>query len=136
MPAPPEPEDETDESTYYRVQVGSFRERPNADKLLYELLDQGYPAFILYEDGYYKVQVGAFKIPRQCHSHGTAAPESRLLHIYYHLTASLRDRPGAYGSARAGFVHFSKTGFTSPYFCDTLTANNFSWRFCLWGLFY
>ncbi|HIV25773.1 MAG TPA: N-acetylmuramoyl-L-alanine amidase [Candidatus Scatomonas pullistercoris] len=62
MPAPPEPEDETDESTYYRVQVGSFRERPNADKLLYELLDQGYPAFILYEDGYYKVQVGAFKI--------------------------------------------------------------------------
>lgn len=62
MPAPPEPEDETDESIYYRVQVGSFRERPNADKLLYELLDQGYPAFILYEDGYYKVQVGAFKI--------------------------------------------------------------------------
>lgn len=46
---------------FYRVQVGSFRERTNADKLLYELEDQGFPAFILREDGLYKVQVGAFK---------------------------------------------------------------------------
>ena len=46
---------------FYRVQVGSYRERPNADKLLYELEDQGFPAFILYQDGLYKVQVGAFR---------------------------------------------------------------------------
>ena len=62
-PAPPstEPEEE-DGGVYYRVQVGSFRERQNADNLLYELLDQGYPAFILYENGFFKVQVGAFKV--------------------------------------------------------------------------
>ena len=26
----------------------------------YELLDKGYPSYILQQDGYYKVQVGAF----------------------------------------------------------------------------
>ncbi|MCI5647938.1 MAG: N-acetylmuramoyl-L-alanine amidase [Fusicatenibacter sp.] len=47
--------------TFYRVQTGLFRVRQNADRLLYELLDKGYPAFILHEDGFYKVQVGAFR---------------------------------------------------------------------------
>ncbi len=61
-PTPPAPEEPEEDSVLYRVQVGSFRERGNADKLLYELLDQGFPAFILYENGYYKVQAGAFKI--------------------------------------------------------------------------
>ena len=28
--------------------------------MLYQLQDQGYPAFLLYNDGLYKVQVGAF----------------------------------------------------------------------------
>ncbi len=46
--------------TYYRVQAGAFQNRQYADQLLYELLDQGYPAFMLHEDGYYKVQVGAY----------------------------------------------------------------------------
>lgn len=46
---------------FYRVQVGAYRNRENADNLLYELNDKGYPAFILYEDGVYKVQVGAFR---------------------------------------------------------------------------
>lgn len=57
---PPEnPENSGD--IFYRVQTGSFRQRSNADNLLYELEDQGFPAFILHEDGLYKVQVGAFK---------------------------------------------------------------------------
>lgn len=56
------PEEGDPNETYYRVQVGVFRVRQNADNLLYELLDQGYPAFILYDDGYYKVQVGAYRI--------------------------------------------------------------------------
>lgn len=56
-------ENEPPEHTmYYRVQTGSFRDRANADHMLYELLDQGFPAFLLYEDGMYKVQVGAFRI--------------------------------------------------------------------------
>ena len=45
---------------YYRVQTGVFRNRENADRMLYSLNDEGYPAFILAEDGLYKVQVGAY----------------------------------------------------------------------------
>lgn len=45
---------------YYRVQTGAFQNRQYADQLLYELLDQGYPAFLIQDNGYYKVQVGAF----------------------------------------------------------------------------
>ena len=30
--------------------------------MLYELLDRGFPAFLLYEDGLYKVQTGAFRV--------------------------------------------------------------------------
>ena len=47
--------------TYYRVQTGAFRNRENADRLLYQLTDKGYPAFLLFQDGFYKVQVGAFR---------------------------------------------------------------------------
>ena len=39
---------------YYRVQTGAYR-------MLYQLNDQGYPAFLLYENDLYKVQVGAFQ---------------------------------------------------------------------------
>ncbi len=53
-------EEDVEGPPYYRVQAGAFTKRQNADQLLYELLDQGYPAFLLNEDGYYKVQVGAY----------------------------------------------------------------------------
>lgn len=46
--------------TYYRVQVGAFSKRENAEHLLQTLLADGLPAFLLYENDYYKVQVGAF----------------------------------------------------------------------------
>ena len=55
-------EESAETSPLYRVQVGLFREKQNADNLLYELQDMGYPAFLLQEDGFYKVQVGAFRI--------------------------------------------------------------------------
>ena len=45
---------------YYRVQTGAFRNRENADRMLYVLTDNGYPAFLLQENGLYKVQVGAY----------------------------------------------------------------------------
>lgn len=44
----------------YRVQVGAYRNRENADRLLSELLEDQFPAFIIFDDGLYKVQVGAF----------------------------------------------------------------------------
>ena len=45
----------------YRVQVGAYRNKDNADRILNSLLVEGFPAFIIYEDDYYKVQVGAFR---------------------------------------------------------------------------
>lgn len=58
---PPMPMPEEEPEIYYRVQVAAFQNRENADRLLYELNDKGYPAFLLYEDGLFKVQVGAFR---------------------------------------------------------------------------
>ena len=46
--------------TYYRVQVGAFSNRENAENLLNLLLADGLPAFLLYQNGLFKVQVGAF----------------------------------------------------------------------------
>lgn len=57
-----EPDDESCVcSKLYRVQVGAFRSRENADRLLNSLLADGFPAFIIYSDGLYKVQVGAYQ---------------------------------------------------------------------------
>lgn len=53
-------EQEEEKPVYYRVQVGMFRNRRNADILFNQLNSQGYPVFITYEDGWFKVQVGAF----------------------------------------------------------------------------
>ena len=58
-PMPPVPPEEPEEELY-RVQAGAFRERQNADNLLQLLENDGFPAFIVYQDGLYKVQVGAF----------------------------------------------------------------------------
>ena len=46
---------------YYRVQTGAFRNRENADRMLYQLMDQGYPAYLLHQNDLYKVQAGAFQ---------------------------------------------------------------------------
>ena len=45
--------------TEYRREY--FRKRENADRMLYQLLEKGYPSFILHEDGFYKVQTGAYQ---------------------------------------------------------------------------
>lgn len=53
-------EEEGRQPEYYQVQVGAFKERGPAERLLGELKARGLPAFMVYEDGYYKVRVGAF----------------------------------------------------------------------------
>lgn len=45
----------------YRVQVGAYRNKDNADRMLNSLLVEEFPAFIVYDDGIYKVQVGAYR---------------------------------------------------------------------------
>lgn len=54
-------EETVEEPLYYRVQTGIFRNKENADRMLYELLEKGYPSFLLYENGMYKVQTGAYQ---------------------------------------------------------------------------
>lgn len=53
---------DTENEALYRVQVGAYRNKDNADRMLNSLLIDRFPAFIIYEDGYYKVQVGAYRI--------------------------------------------------------------------------
>ena len=48
------------QNDYYRVQVGAFRNRRYAERLLNELLEQDYPAFIDDSGSYLRVQVGGF----------------------------------------------------------------------------
>lgn len=53
-------EQEEQRPEYYQVQVGAFRSRMPAERLVGELQAKGLPAFMVYDDGLYKVRVGAF----------------------------------------------------------------------------
>lgn len=58
----PKDESDTEIQDYYRVQVGAFKLRANANKRLKEIQDAGFSAIIKQVDNNYKVQVGAFKL--------------------------------------------------------------------------
>lgn len=45
---------------YFSVQVGAYRNKAYAQKLLNELLEQDFPAFIAESNGYHRVQVGGY----------------------------------------------------------------------------
>ena len=49
-----------EEEIVYKVRTGAFREPENAEGLLYQLQQQGFPAYTVEEEGLYKVLVGAF----------------------------------------------------------------------------
>lgn len=53
-------EEEKAKPEYYQVQTGAYRNEYLADQQLQQLESQGFPAFVVLEDGYYKVRVGAF----------------------------------------------------------------------------
>jgi hypothetical protein len=46
----------------YRVQVGAYSVRSNADNMLAKIKAKGFDAFIIQVDGMYKVQVGAYSV--------------------------------------------------------------------------
>lgn len=60
-PAADEPEAPAAGDTWYKVQVGAFSKKANADKLCEELQGKGFEAFVRLIGNWYKVQVGAFK---------------------------------------------------------------------------
>jgi N-acetylmuramoyl-L-alanine amidase len=47
-------------TSLYRVQIGAFSVKSNADKLAAEAKSKGFDAIVLLRDGLYKVQIGAF----------------------------------------------------------------------------
>ncbi len=49
------------EKIFYRVQVGAYTKKPNAEKMRQKLFSAGYDGFITKVDQYYKVQVGAYE---------------------------------------------------------------------------
>lgn len=49
------------EHELYRVQVGAYMDRNYANRLVEQLQREGYPAFLILDNGLYKVQVGAFE---------------------------------------------------------------------------
>lgn len=49
------------EEKYYMLQTGSFRVRALAEQQLVQLQSEGYPAYLVYDDGYFDVRVGAYK---------------------------------------------------------------------------
>lgn len=85
-PTPPEQENPSDTpETFYRVQTGLFRIRQNADRMLYDLLDQGYPLFFSPRTAFSR---SGRRLPpaRKCHSDGTPPAPRRLFHPDYHLS--------------------------------------------------
>lgn len=57
-----ESENPSSNVTLYRVQVGAFSKRENADNQLKAVKAKGFDAFITQVDGLYKVQVGAYSV--------------------------------------------------------------------------
>lgn len=53
-------EEEQSRPEYYQVQTGVYQSQQAASAQLNQLLAQGYPAFLVYDNGTYKVRVGAF----------------------------------------------------------------------------
>lgn len=45
----------------YKVQIGAFKERKNADDLVKKAKEKGFDAFVAEDDGLFRVQIGAFK---------------------------------------------------------------------------
>ena len=45
---------------YYQIQVGAYQNQALAERQAGRLEAQGFPAFVVYEDGLFKVRVGAF----------------------------------------------------------------------------
>lgn len=58
----------TASGTLYRVQMGAFSQKANADTLLVQVQKKGFEAFITKIQGLYKVQVGAYNIKKNAES--------------------------------------------------------------------
>ncbi|WP_427036529.1 N-acetylmuramoyl-L-alanine amidase [Cytobacillus pseudoceanisediminis] len=60
--AQPKPAQPASSGTIYRVQVGAFKSKANAEALEKQVKAKGFDAFVKLVDGLYKVQVGAYSV--------------------------------------------------------------------------
>lgn len=60
--APPQQTSSSHNKNLYKVQIGAFRNRNNANNLLNKAKKEGFDAFIAVEGGLYKVQIGAYSV--------------------------------------------------------------------------
>lgn len=51
---------EVERPVYYQIQTGAYRDRGLADQMEKQLREQGFPVFMVDEDGWYKLRVGSF----------------------------------------------------------------------------
>lgn len=58
----PEPGNQPDKGTLYRVQTGAYKVKSNADAQLKKIKAAGFDAIIINENGMYKIQSGAYGI--------------------------------------------------------------------------
>lgn len=79
-------EEEAKQPLYYQIQIGAYRDRDFAERQVGRLEGQGFPAFVVYEDGLFKVRVGAFL------SLDHAAQMERDLREYGYNTFMVRER--------------------------------------------
>lgn len=75
----------TASNVLYRVQVGAFSDKTNAEKLKAELISKGYSAYIVNRASLYRVQVGAFTLREN--SNNLAARLKALGYSVYNTTA-------------------------------------------------
>lgn len=61
------------EQPLYKVQVGAYEDRQQAQELADRLKNQGFEAYLIFQNGLYKVQVGAFEMLSNA-----AAEENRI----------------------------------------------------------
>lgn len=74
-------QEQTESQTeYYQIQTGAYRVRSLAETQMNDLKAQGFPAFIVLEDGLYKVRVGAL------HNVDNAVQMEQALRRYGHNT--------------------------------------------------
>lgn len=53
-------QEEAAKPQYYQIQTGAYRNQETAQRQLEQLKEQGFPSFLVYQDGFYKVRTGAF----------------------------------------------------------------------------
>ena len=77
--------EEDQEPEYYQIQVGAFPDRETANRMVRELGEQGFPAYVVSDDGMYKVRSGAFL------NLDNAARQEQLLRSYGYNTYMVRE---------------------------------------------